>query len=111
MAQSGACQEAIWLQNIMREMGILDDKCMMLNADNQGAIRLIGNPEYHKRSKHIDIRYHWIRELIATKQIDIHYRPTAEMIADGLTKPLPKDSFVSFKHMLGVGMADRPNEV
>ena len=104
MAQSTACQEAIWIQNIMKEMDVSNVSKTVINADNQGAIKLACNPEYHKRTKHIDIRYHWIRELITTKQIELTYRPTSEMVADGLTKALSKDRFEQFKAAMGVGV-------
>jgi hypothetical protein len=60
----------------------------MLYGDNQGAIALVGNPEFHARTKHIDVSAHYIRELTEDRVIKVEYRPTDQMLADCLTKPL-----------------------
>lgn len=57
-------------------------------GDNQGAITLAKNPQLHNRSKHIDICYHFVRDLVEKGRLQIAYVPTTEMIADGMTKPL-----------------------
>ena len=59
-----------------------------LFADNQGAIALAKNPVHHQRTKHIDIKYHFIRFAIEEGIIDLQYIPTGENIADQFTKPL-----------------------
>ena len=61
--------------------------------DNQGAICIAKNPVAHSRTKHIDIRYHYIRETLCDKIIELEYCPTEHMIADLLTKPLHKGRF------------------
>lgn len=63
-----------------------------LFIDNQSAIRLIQNPEFHKRTKHIDIKYHFVREKLKNKDIEVHYIPSKQQIADILTKALPRDA-------------------
>ena len=70
--------------------------------DNQGAIALTKNPQLHERSKHIDICYHFIRDLAEQKKLDIRYIPTEEIVADGMTKPLARVAFERFKKQLGV---------
>ena len=60
------------------------------------------NPHLHKRSKHINICYHFIRDLAKQKKLQISYIPTDEMVADGMTKPLQRVAFERFKKMLGV---------
>ena len=57
-------------------------------SDNQACIALAGNTVNHSRSKHIDVRYHYIRDLIASKRTTVEYCPTEDMVADLLTKPL-----------------------
>lgn len=59
-------------------------------CDNQSAIELSKNAVFHKRSKHIDIKYHFTRELVEHKEIVLKYLETEEMLADILTKALPK---------------------
>lgn len=70
--------------------------------DNQSAIRLIKNPEFHKRSKHIDIRYHFIREKYEEKIFDLDYVSTHEMMADIFTKPLPRERFNFLRNLMNV---------
>jgi hypothetical protein len=70
--------------------------------DNQGAIALTKNLYLYKRSKHIDISYHFIRDLAKRKQLEIIYILTDEMVADGITKPLARIAFKRFKRQLGV---------
>ena len=76
-------------------------------GDNQGAIPLVKNPILSERSKHIDIGYHYVRDLADKKRIALEYIPTKEMIADGLTKPLPRPGFERFVHALGLGNTER----
>jgi hypothetical protein len=69
-------------------MGIID-----LKTDAQGALDLATNVRFSQKTKHIDIRYHFIRDHINTKDIKLKYIPTMEMIADILTKPLARPAF------------------
>ena len=71
-------------------------------GDNQGALALVKNPHLHARSKHIDVSYHFIRDLAEKRMLQITYVPTTEMIADGMTKPLARMAFERFKRLLGL---------
>ena len=73
-------------------------------ADNQGAIQLSKNPQHHNRTKHIDVKYHFIRESCQQGLIQLVHIPTNEIVADILTKSLPRDKHE--KHMKGMGMMD-----
>src|SRR3979411_1196190 len=68
-------------------------------ADNQGAIKLSKNPQHHNRTKHIDVKFDFIRESSQNGLIQLAYIPTDEMVADILTKSLPRDRHE--KHMKG----------
>ena len=68
---------------------------MRIYSDKQGALRLTGNPEFHARSKHIDVQYHYLRELKEAGVIDVEYIPTEEMAADCLTKLLKRRKFTA----------------
>ena len=70
--------------------------------DNQGDIALGKNPVNHARTKHIDIRYHYVREAVEDHVIDLEYCPTKKMIADLLTKPLPKTQFETLRLEMGL---------
>lgn len=71
-------------------------------ADNQGAIKLSKNPQHHNRTKHIDVKYHFVRESCKEGLIQLVYIATGEMVADILTKSLPRDRHE--KHMKGMGL-------
>lgn len=67
--------------------------------DNQSAVKLANNPEFHKRTKHIDIRFHYTRELVENKEIAIEYVSAEDQKVDILTKPLLKTKFESLHEM------------
>ena len=71
-----------------------------LYGDNQSSLNLVENPEFHQQTKHIDVKHHFIREHVAKGVIDLYYVPTAEMAADGLTKPLTAQKHAEFVRML-----------
>ena len=77
-------------------------KVPIIFEDNKSSIKLAENPEFHKRTKHIDIIYHYIREKINNKEIDIFYIPTKEQLADSLTKPVQGKIFENFKEQLNI---------
>ena len=71
-------------------------------GDNQGALALASNPEYHARTKHIDIQWHFVREQVEAGAVTLHYISMAEMVADGLIKPLAGVKFQQFIKALGM---------
>ena len=73
-----------------------------MNEDNQGAIELSRNPRFHKRTKHIDVAYHFVREKVNDKSIKVSYCPTDQMLADIMMKRLPRQTFQKFRDMLNV---------
>ena len=104
IALNEAGKEAIWLQRILKELGLINysPSLTLIYEDNQGTIALAENPKFHRRSNHIDIRYRWIRDAIAQKQITIDYISTHEQAADELTKALTVKAFQEFKGMIGM---------
>ena len=102
VALSTATQEAIWLRRLLTDVGGPLEEPIVINEDNQGAIAMAKNPVGHARTKHIDIRYHFVREGVQNGAIFLNYVATDEMIADILTKPLPKHPFE--KLVIGLGM-------
>ena len=102
MSLAAATQEAIWLKRFVNELKIYADEAVLIHQDNQGAIALAKNPVFHQRTKHIDLRYHFIREKIEEKKTEICYTPTSEMQADFLTKNLTRPLFE--KHVRSIGL-------
>jgi hypothetical protein len=79
-----------------------DPKTVDIRGDNQGALALVKNPYLHERSKHINIYYHFIRDLTEKARISVTYIPTGDIVADRLTKPLARVAFERFKVLLGL---------
>ena len=85
-----ATKEAIWLRNFLEELSFKQNQPTTILCDNQAAIALSHNPEFHSRSKHVDIQYHFLRQHVELKTVDLKYVGTEEMAADGLTKALSR---------------------
>lgn len=100
MALGATTQEALYLLQFLNS--ILSEKltCAYIKGDNQGAIALCKNPVHRQRSKHIDIRYHFIRSILEDGKIVIEYCPTDKMVADVLTKPCNKAGLLKHKKCL-----------
>jgi hypothetical protein len=96
MAAAEAAKEALWLTGLVKELGI-QQVGVSLYCDSQSAIYLAKNQVYHARTKHIDVRFHKIRELVATGELLLEKIHTSENAADMLTKPITADKF---KHCL-----------
>lgn len=97
-----AVQEIIWLRDLLYELGVADSSPSLLNMDNRGAVSLTRGAGDSNRTKHIDIRYHFIRSHVEDKRIKVQYTPTDEMIADILTKNLGRGKHDYFVTKLGM---------
>lgn len=93
MALSAGVQEAIHLRQLMADLGFPQREPTIIYEDNQGCIALSENPVMHKRTKHIDVRHHFIRERLESGDIALRYVATQNQLADLLTKPLNRDVF------------------
>ena len=89
-------------QGVDYHEGFAQSKPTVLFEDNQSAMELSKNPKFHSRTKHIDISYHFVRQKVADKQIEVMYCPTEMMVADMLTKGLAKVKFEQFRDMIGL---------
>uniref|UniRef100_A0A2N9I2Y6 CCHC-type domain-containing protein n=1 Tax=Fagus sylvatica TaxID=28930 RepID=A0A2N9I2Y6_FAGSY len=96
MAVAEAAKEALWLKGLVKELG-LNQGGVQMHCDSQSVIYLVKNQAYHARTKHIDVRFHKIRELIVTGDIVLEKVHTSENAADMLTKPV---TTAKFKHCL-----------
>jgi hypothetical protein len=87
---------------MLKELGIHRIQTPCLWCDNIGATYLSANPVFHARTKHIEIDYHFVRERVASKELEIRFVPSRDQIADGFTKALAARSFEEFKRNLNL---------
>ena len=121
IALSICAKEGLWISQLLRDLGltmfignylkrvsIIEDKAYkaasptQIKGDNQAVLALVGNKYIHNRSKHIDVNYHNIRDLHERNLIIVSFIPSADIVADSLTKPLIKDKHKTFKQQLGI---------
>ena len=97
-----ATQEAVWLRRLLKSIGFEQKQPTTICEDNQGAICLSKNSKDHGRTKHVDVKYHYTRESIDKNITKVEYCPTRKMLADTLTKGLPKPAFEKFRAEMGI---------
>jgi ribonuclease HI len=105
VAATHAAKEAIWLCQLLSDIHPSAPTCIPLHCDNQAAIKLATDDNYHARTKHIDVRYRFIRQTVKQGAIALAYCPTEDMVADALTKALPHWKVVAHALALGVRRA------
>ncbi|CAM6098115.1 unnamed protein product [Calypogeia fissa] len=106
-----ACKEAIWLRALLQELHVQTPNIQMvtiLYGDNKPALALTVNPEHHKKTKHIEVQWHYVREQVHRGVVTLKYLSTDDMPADGLTKPLTGICFTRFVKLLGMETAPSP---
>ena len=103
MSLYSATQEAIWLRFLLKGLKYCAEIATTMFQENQGCVALANNPVYHSRTKHIDIKFHFLREKVASAVIALEFKPAEEMVTDGFTKALPRDKYIKF--IKGLGMA------
>ena len=100
-ATSAAC-EAVWLRRILKDLQQGTKDPTTIYCDNMSAIAMTKNPVFHSRTKHIEIRHHFIRELVEKQEIELQFCKTGEQLADIFTKALQIEKFIQFRRELGV---------
>ncbi|KAJ8068192.1 hypothetical protein OCU04_003762 [Sclerotinia nivalis] len=91
-----AAKEAIYIKKLLKELNLYKQDKFPLYTDNQAALALAKNPIFHERSKHIAIRFYYIRDIINSGDLDLIYISTNDQKADGLTKPLARIKLIEF---------------
>ena len=102
MAAVEAGKEIAWMRNILSEFGYSIQEPSTLKLDNQSAITVSKNPEHHGRMKHLDLQFYWLRDKVEHGSISPDFIPTAEMIADSLTKSLPAPKVRFCREQMGI---------
>ncbi|TYK21311.1 F5J5.1 [Cucumis melo var. makuwa] len=109
IATGSGCTQLIWMKNMLHEYGITQD-VMTLYCDNMSAIDISKYPVQHSQTKHIDIRHHFIRELIENKIITLQHVRSYSQLADIFTKPLDETTFEHLRAGLGVDTFKSPHK-
>jgi hypothetical protein len=81
----------VWIRQLLKDLGLERTLTTTVQIDNRSAHQLAENPVHHQRSKHIDIRYHWIRDMVFSRTVQLIDVPTEDQRADFLTKALRGD--------------------
>ena len=104
IGQTQATKEAVWLRGLLSQLNPSEPatRTVVIYCDNQGAMALAKNPQFHARTKHIDIQHHYVREQVTAGNVALEYIPTDRQVADGLTKALCKDKFERFRDLIGL---------
>lgn len=101
IAASSAVSEALWLKKLFFDMELPLEMPIPIMEDNQGCLFIAKNPET-KRSKHVDVKYHMVREKVWSKEVELVYVPSQDQVADILTKPLSRFQFEKFCRLMGL---------
>ncbi len=96
-----AC-EVVWLQKLLSNLGLLVDVPVVIYCDNISSVLLVNNLVYHARTKHIEVHYHFIKEKVIAKEIDLIHVSTENQVVDIFTKALSTNKLKKFQKMLGV---------
>ena len=88
IALASTAQEAVWVRQLLTDLRSYPEKATRIYEENQSAICLAKNPQFHGRAKPIGIKYHFIREQVENGNVELSYCRTEEMVADMLTKGL-----------------------
>lgn len=99
IAAADCCKEILYLKSLLEEL-LTEKVNVNIKVDNQSAIKLIQNGVINRKSKHIDVKYHFIHEKLKDKIITVDYCQTDKQIADLFTKPFGKIKFTFCKEML-----------
>jgi hypothetical protein len=108
-ACSASC-EAIWLRKLLTGLFDLEMRATLILCDNHSCIKMTENPVFHDRLKHIEIHYHYIRDMAQRGALKLQYINMDEQVADVLTKPLSRINFEYFRDNLGIVRKDPPRK-
>ena len=99
---AAAVNQAIWLRKILVDLNVKLDGATEIFCDNQSAVAMVKNPVFHGKTKHIKIKYHFVREAEAENEVKLLHCSSEEQVADIFTKSLPRLRFETLRIKLGV---------
>ncbi|XP_075086049.1 secreted RxLR effector protein 161-like [Nicotiana tabacum] len=103
VALASATQEAVWLKKFLEHLlDITENTEPILVCDSEAAISSTKDPKFHCKTKHIDIKYNYARDMVRRKVVNVKYVSTKDILADPLTKPLSRDAFVRHTRSQGL---------
>jgi hypothetical protein len=102
-AVANVVAECTWLRQLLSELSCPVDKATVVFCDNVSAVYLSANPVHHRRTKHIELDIHFVREQVALGRVRVLHVPTSQQFADIMTKGLPSTTFPEFRSSLCVG--------
>jgi hypothetical protein len=102
VASTHATKQLLWQRSLMIKLHLPQPDPQVLQGDNQASIAITHNPEFHSRTKHIDIALHFMRDHVKSRTMDIRYVPTRENLADIMTKPLARPTHEVLTHAIGL---------
>ncbi|CAJ2649847.1 unnamed protein product [Trifolium pratense] len=100
-AASCSCQ-CIWINNVLKHLKVKQNKSTVIHCDNSSSIKLSKNPILHGRCKHIDVRFHFLRDLVKDGVIELVHCKSQDQLADVMTKPLKLETFCKLRSSLGM---------
>jgi hypothetical protein len=101
IATGSCCTQLLWMKTLLGDYGFSQDT-MIINCDNTSAINISKNPVQHSQTKHIDIRHHFLRDLVESEVVSLSFIPTENQLADILTKPLDGSRSEFLRKAIGV---------
>lgn len=102
VAMSEAGCEVVWLRNLYKELGFDQENPTLIRGDNNSAIAMVRNPQFHKKAKHIATKWHWIRDQVQNETIEIESCRDPDQMADILMKAIARPKHK--KHLEGMGI-------
>jgi hypothetical protein len=101
IAKTSCCTQVLWMKQTLKYIQVDYDEPIPIYHDNKSAISISRNPVMHSKTKHIPIKYHFLWEQVAEKNIRVEYVGTKEQLKDIFTKPLPQEAFEYIRQRLG----------
>ena len=102
VAAASCCTQLLWMMQTLQDFQITCTPPISILCDNTSAISISKNPVMHSKTKHIPIKYQFLREQVLEQKVKLEYVPSKEQVADILTKPLPRETFEYLRQKMGV---------